>query len=159
MVVQQVANLKFHEVTNQVLTNAINAELITYETNSSIYYPFNIRIIGLNIQYPQKTLKANNTLGTKLLEQTSMLKQLNNKLDNLKKDYAKYETVAQNYQIKRVTIRRCRQLSTAKFATARTQSSWQAPSGLRASSCSTPQSATKPWSRNTCRSTSTVSTT
>jgi len=66
-VVHEVAKFKFYEITNKKLLDSINAKFQAYETTISLSYPFMIRVISINIIYPEQTIQANDTLGIKLL--------------------------------------------------------------------------------------------
>ena len=83
VIVQVVAGFKFYQITNQALASTINNQFTSYQTNTQLNYPFTISIIGINVRYPKNTMELNDTLGIKLLKETSRLDQLTNQLATL----------------------------------------------------------------------------
>ena len=87
--VQSVAGYKFYQITNQALASSINVQFASYFA-SQTKYPFLVSMIGLNVRYPRNTMEVNDTLGIKLLKESSKLSQLNSQLDTLKAYLAAY---------------------------------------------------------------------
>lgn len=85
VIVQTVAGYQFYQITNQALASNINSQFSAYYSTQS-NYPFIVSIIGMNVRYPQDTIEANDTLGIKLLKETSRLSQLDSQL-SLLQDY------------------------------------------------------------------------
>jgi hypothetical protein len=103
VVIQQVANFRFYQISNQVLSGAINTQFSAYQT-SSLSFPFVVTVIGINIHYPDRIRLVNDTLGVKLLEQQSLLNQLNNQLTQVQTYIKSYQTPTINYATQRGQI-------------------------------------------------------
>jgi hypothetical protein len=103
VVVQTVAGYKFYELTNKALATTINTQFTTY-TSTQSNFPFSISIIGISIQYPENTMELNDTLGIKLLKETSQLQQLNTQLSTLNSYIATYQDTFNNYTSQRVAL-------------------------------------------------------
>jgi uncharacterized protein YlxW (UPF0749 family) len=88
------ASFRFYQLSNKALYAAINKQFNDYETTSTLKFPFAVRAIAINLRYPTQTLQANDTLGVKLLEQQSLLSQLNTQLTDLQAAILKYESSA-----------------------------------------------------------------
>ena len=104
VVVQQMATFRFYQLSNKALSAAINQQFNVYETTTALNFPFTVRTIAINLHYPTQTLQANDTLGVKLLEQQSLLSQLNTQLIDLQATIQIYEPSAKAYAEQRATI-------------------------------------------------------
>lgn len=98
---QTVAIYKFYQITNQALANNINSQFVTFQSTQNSY-PFIVSIIGMNVRYPQNTFEGNDTLGVKLLKETSKLSQLDSQLALLQSYIGSYSSQIQNYVLMQV---------------------------------------------------------
>jgi len=101
VIVQTIATYKFYQISNQALARNINSQFATFQTTKN-NYPFIISIIGMNVRYPNNTIQANDTLGIKLLKETSKLSQLDSQLALLQNYIGKYSQQIQNYVLMQV---------------------------------------------------------
>jgi uncharacterized protein YlxW (UPF0749 family) len=104
VVVQQMAAFRFYQLSNRALSAAIDSQFNRYETTTALTFPFAVRTIAINLRYPTHTLQANDTLGVRLLEQQSLLSQLNTQLTDLQTAIQKYESSAKGYAERRASI-------------------------------------------------------
>lgn len=98
------AVFRFYQLSNKALSAAINQQFNLYETTTALSFPFTVRTIAINLRYPTQTLQANGSLGVKLLEQQSLLSQLNTQLTDLQTAIRKYESSAKGYAERRGSI-------------------------------------------------------
>lgn len=99
---QTVATYKFYQITNQALAQNINAQFATFQAKQ-INYPFIVSIIGMNVRYPKNTIQANDTLGIKLLKETSKLSQLDSQRALVQNYIRNYSQQIQNYVLMQVS--------------------------------------------------------
>ena len=102
--IQAVATFKFYKLTNKALATSINSQFTSYLASTQYSYPFLVTAVGINIHYPSKTMTSNETLGVKLLKETSKLQQLNTELALLNSNLAIYQPYINNYTTARVLL-------------------------------------------------------
>ena len=102
-IVQTVAAFKFYQLTNKALTYILNQQFTALTTNTTLNYPYDLEATGINIHYPHEQ-QLNNTLGVKLLSETSKLQQLKTQLTTLKGYINTYQDHLTNYSSLKATL-------------------------------------------------------
>ena len=127
---QTVAAYKFYQISNQALARNINTQFAAFQTTQN-NYPFIVSIIGMNVRYPQNTMQVNDTLGIKLLKETSKLSQLDSQLTLLQNYIGNYSQLIQNYVLMQVNWLLVRLRMQARWRAGRNLQNWPTRNGLR----------------------------